>query len=91
MVYKMMRHKHLSVSSTVGLVVILYLCMMQYAFAGSIVGWGGNIYGEAKPPDGNDFVAIAAGDGHSLALRSDGSIVGWGRGCSTPPDGNGYI
>jgi len=30
------------------------------------------------PPAGNDFVAIAAGGAHSLALKSDGSVVGWG-------------
>ncbi|XRB02263.1 hypothetical protein NFJ02_14g16170 [Pycnococcus provasolii] len=32
------------------------------------------------PPDGvdGDFVAIAAGDAHSLALRRDGSIACWG-------------
>ena len=28
---------------------------------GSIVGWGSNGYGEATPPAGNDFIAIAAG------------------------------
>jgi alpha-tubulin suppressor-like RCC1 family protein len=35
---------------------------------GSIVGWGENEDGQANPPDGNDFVAIAAGYDHSLAL-----------------------
>ena len=45
---------------------------------GSIVGWGYNDYGQATPPEGNDFIAIAAGYEHSLALKSDGSIVGWG-------------
>ena len=29
-------------------------------------------------PAGNDFVAIAAGYFHSLALKSDGSLAGWG-------------
>ena len=39
-------------------------------------------------------MAIAAGGNHSLALKSDGSIVGWGynsNGEITPPDGNDYI
>jgi len=43
---------------------------------------------------GNDFVAIAAGFGYSLALKSDGSIVGWGNnlyGQATPPDGNDFV
>jgi alpha-tubulin suppressor-like RCC1 family protein len=61
---------------------------------GSIVGWGQNYHGQASPPDGNDFVAIAAGSSHSLALRFDGSIVSWGyndNGEFTPPDGNDYV
>jgi len=66
----------------------------------SIVGWGnnydsnGNWVGQATPPDGNNFIAIAAGQWHSLALRKDGSIVGWGYnyyGEATPPDGNDFI
>jgi alpha-tubulin suppressor-like RCC1 family protein len=61
------------------------------ASAGSIVGWGLDRYGEVAPPEGGDFVAIAAGDAHSLALKSDGSLVGWGTGCSPPPDGNDFV
>ena len=36
---------------------------------GSIVGWGNNEYGQATPPEGNDFIAIAAGHFQSLAIR----------------------
>ena len=36
---------------------------------GTIVGWGDNYYGKAKPPAGADYIAIAAGEGHSLAIR----------------------
>ena len=46
------------------------------------------------PPDGNDFVAIAAGHSHSLAIKRDGSVVGWGDngyGEATPPEGNDFI
>jgi len=42
----------------------------------------------------NDFVAISAGDSYSLALKPDGSIVGWGwngSGQAIPPDGNNFI
>jgi hypothetical protein len=53
-------------------------------------------------PDGNGFVAISAGGYHSLALKSDGSIVGWGAGVTEQyswpnlgqaiaPDGNDYV
>jgi hypothetical protein len=61
---------------------------------GSIVGWGRDRYGQATPPDGNDYVAIAAGWWYSLALKSDGSIVGWGHdgyGVASPPAGNDYV
>ena len=38
---------------------------------GSIVGWGENYYGQTSPPEGNDFVAIAAGHRQSLAIRRE--------------------
>ena len=34
--------------------------------------------GQTNVPAGNGFTAIAAGFYHSLALKSDGSLVGWG-------------
>ncbi|MHC4302183.1 MAG: hypothetical protein ACYS7Y_33405 [Planctomycetota bacterium] len=39
-------------------------------------------------------MAIAAGEEHSLALRADGSVVGWGwnaNGRATPPAGNDFV
>jgi alpha-tubulin suppressor-like RCC1 family protein len=58
---------------------------------GTMIGWGSNTevvephdyFGQATPPDGNDFIAIAAGLYHSIALRTDGGIQAWG------PDGIG--
>ena len=85
-----MRHTHVAVVSIASLAVICCLCMAQSAFAGSIVGWGDDQYAQATPPEGNDFVAIAAGDGHSVALKSDGSIVGWGTNFNAPP-GNDFL
>jgi len=45
----------------------------------SIVSWGADWYGLVSgTPSETDFVAIAGGAGHSLALKRDGSIVSWG-------------
>ena len=57
------------------------------------MGWGDNGCGQASPPEGQGFVAIAAGMDHSLALWSDGSIVGWGDneyGQASPPSSNDF-
>jgi len=62
-------------------------------FAGSIKGWG-SMAVDSNALIGSRFIAIAAGYGHSLALKSDGSIVGWGyndSGQATPPAGNDFI
>jgi hypothetical protein len=49
------------------------------AAADQVIGWGDNFYRQISPWSGlNDVVAIAAGDNHSLALRPDGTVVGWG-------------
>ena len=61
--------------------------------AGQIVGWGDNWAGQATPPQGSHFVAIAAGGLSSLALTQDGQIVAWGQTLRTqasPPPGNGF-
>jgi alpha-tubulin suppressor-like RCC1 family protein len=50
---------------------------------GNILVWGSNNYGQnAVPvlPGGVVYVAIAAGNYHCMALRSDGVVVCWGGG-----------
>ncbi len=58
-------------------------------------GWGYNFFGECNVPDGIDFVAICGGYYHSLALRSDGSLVSWGNDgegeVSNTPAGNDFL
>ncbi|MCL5098994.1 MAG: hypothetical protein M1608_15960 [Candidatus Omnitrophica bacterium] len=45
----------------------------------SVVAWGDNRTGQTNvPSDLTNAVAIAAGENHSLALKSDGMIVAWG-------------
>ncbi|MBI3885551.1 MAG: immunoglobulin domain-containing protein [Opitutae bacterium] len=57
--------------------------------ATTVRGWGGNLSGQSSVPAGlNDAVAIAAGDFHSAALRSNGTVFAWGHnahGQSTAP------
>ncbi|MGA2324274.1 MAG: hypothetical protein ABSG22_10545 [Sedimentisphaerales bacterium] len=48
---------------------------------GYIVAWGNNDSGQCDVPDISiyqDFIAVAAGEAHSLGLRIGGSIKAWG-------------
>ena len=87
----MSRHARLAAVSMAGLAIVYCLCMTQSVFAGSVVAWGANWNGETIPPEGNDFVAIAAGESNSLALKSDGSIVSNIRNMPPPPVGNDFV
>src|SRR5207245_1738995 len=45
----------------------------------TVVAWGDGWAGQTKVPVGlSNVVGIAAGGVHSLALRSDGTVVAWG-------------
>src|SRR5690349_3065645 len=51
----------------------------QAQASGTIVGWGNNSSLQLQIPPGlNAAIAVAAGSAHSLALKSDGTVVGWG-------------
>lgn len=62
---------------------------------GDVVSWGSNFHGELVPPAGlNSVVAIAAASSHTLALKSDGTVTGWGNSGSLgviPPGLNNVI
>ncbi len=61
----------------------------------TLVAWGSSIIrNTTSAPEGKDFVAIAAGWDHSLALRKDGSIVAWdttGVGQTNAPSGTDFV
>jgi hypothetical protein len=72
--------------------LVLHGCVLLAApISGQLVGWGGDLYGQADVPVGlSNVVAVAAGGGHSLALKNDGTVVGWGKDYShevPPPEG----
>lgn len=47
----------------------------------SITTWGNNQFGQRNPPTSlGDVMELAAGTAHSLALKTDGTVVAWGAG-----------
>ncbi len=78
--------------------VLCVLCIWgPVARAGSIISWGSPDDGLQNIPieaEGADFVAAAAGNAHSLALKSDGTVVAWGSnafGQTDVPDSNDIV
>ncbi len=72
-----------------------YLANAFFVGIMSGTGWGYNYYGQCDVPDSNDYVQIAGGEGHSLALRSDGYLAAWGDDTygqvSGAPTGPGFV
>jgi hypothetical protein len=71
---------------------LLSCVLPSIALAGTIVAWGYN--GNAPEPN-TGFIAIAAGFGHSLGLKADGSIVAWGSNyygqCTLPSPNTDFV
>ena len=61
------------------LVVVVFGFSRSSTFAGSIVAWGNDDDGQvSNAPNGTDFIEIAGGGVHGLALKDDGTIISWG-------------
>src|SRR5262245_13466441 len=66
--------KHIALAAVVALTVTAYGQSPQTSV---VRGWGGIVFDTALN-DVRDFVAVAASAYHTVALRANGSIVGWG-------------
>ena len=80
------------------LMKVVFVCLVISAVLFPLPAYGSEIvsWGNQKTPNAllTNLTKIAAGRYHSLALKSDGSIVGWGNndsGQATPPAGNDFI
>jgi len=74
--------------------VFLLLIACRSAFAGNyVVAWGSNTYGATNVPvAATNVQAVAAGNGFSLALKSDGTVTAWGlRDATNVPAGLGGV
>jgi alpha-tubulin suppressor-like RCC1 family protein len=91
--YKFMKFNSKIVLLTI---CVFLLCFCSETFADSVVSWGRNWgrNGTTAPPCGNDFIKIVSYGNHTLALRSDGSLVCWGYdgyGLDEVPAGNDFV
>src|SRR6185369_17991065 len=59
-----------------GITVLLLGSLAQGLAAGNVTAWGG---GQILPPEGlANVVSISSSADHSLAAKSDGTVVAWG-------------
>jgi len=76
-------------------------CILTELPQGRLVVWGDtDVFGDTSIiddlPSGSDFVRVASEDNTAVALRSDGTLVGWGREFASGsypevPSGNDFI
>lgn len=85
----------------VSVLAAMGLCMWvtagtQAQTTGIVTVWGSDVWDNHDvPPPNTGFVAISAGEWHSLGLRADGSIAAWGRNsrgqCDVPMPNTGFV
>src|ERR1044071_8940183 len=70
-----------------GIAVCMAIAFEAKGEAGTVVAWGD----QGSVPSGlTGVVSVAAGYNHALALKADGSVVGWGQpfdNAAIPPAG----
>lgn len=82
--------KRLTLSYGLAGIVLWCPCFSGPAMADGLRAWGSNYDNQVSGlPAGAEYVAIAAGDAHALALKSDGTVTAWGQNdhgqCTAPP------
>jgi alpha-tubulin suppressor-like RCC1 family protein len=72
---------HMTLARLLPILTLGFCTLCQSALGGNrVVAWGDNASGKTNvPPSATNVVAIAAGEFHSLALRADGTVIGWGK------------
>ncbi len=81
--------KRLTTTALLG-VALSCSCLIGSVGADGLRAWGSDNDRQVNSlPAGTDYIAIAAGDGHGLALKRDGAVVAWGQNghgqCNVPP------
>jgi len=76
-------HFRVAVSNALG---VVFGADRQFTSGGHVKAWGAGSLGQTNlPPDLTNAVAVAGGQSHGLALRNDGTVVGWGQNAEVPP------
>ena len=79
-------NRHLGFS-LIPILILLGLIATGKINAQEVIAWGDNSQGQTNvPPSATNIIAVAAGFSHSLALRSDGTVLAWGSSSNMPPD-----
>jgi len=71
--------KHNIIHTVLWLTALLATGLNAPTWADELLAWGSDSADQVTAlPEGSDYVSIAAGDAHGLALTADGTVLAWG-------------